>query len=313
MTSSEIYLITGGTGGQGGATLHALMTASFHRSITIRVLVRDPTSVAAQHVASVSSPSARVEVIKGDLNDIGSLKTALAGVTGVFSVQNPGPDEITQGQNLVQAAKQCGVRVFVHTSVSMTGKHESFPKWNADYPLAWYWLGKHEVEEAVRKAHFDYYTILRPAYFMDNFRKPRCIMLFPEYATQGLIHTLVQPSTPMQLIATEDIGKFAAAAFVDPIKFNGLEIELAAEWLTFPQIAQLITQVTGKNVKSESVPTENALSSGIEPQMVESQIWCNDVGYIAADANKTKSYGIPMISFENWLHLHKNDVIDSLP
>ncbi|CAF1371720.1 unnamed protein product [Adineta ricciae] len=314
MSLPKIYVITGGTGAQGGATVQALLNTSFPQPIVIRVVTRDPTSSVAQAAVSRSSQLARVEVVKGDLNDINSLKLALAGATGVFSVQAAGPEEVIQGLNLVKAAKECGVRVFVHTSVSMTGKHQSFPRWSADWSYAWYWLSKHEVEEAVRKAHFDSYTILRPALLMDNFKKPHCDLVFPQYAERGVILTISALSTTtIQLIAAEDVGKFAAAAFADPVKFNGLEIELAAEWLTFPQIAQQINSVTGKNVRSEVVAQGDALSAGVRPYLIESEVWWNEVGYSAADVDTAKSYGIPLISFIDWVQMHKNEIISSLP
>ena len=314
MSSPNVYVITGGTGVQGGATVRALLNTSFPQPITIRVLARDPTSSAAQALASLSSQLARVEVVKGDLNDIDSLKSALTGATGVFSVQLASLEEATQGSNLVEAAKECGVRVFVHTSVSMTGKHESFPRWKADWSFAWYWLAKHAVEEAVRNAHFDYFTILRPAVLMDNFKMLHCNLVFPEYSTQGVFLVVGWPSKPiLQLIAAEDVGKLAAAAFANPDKFNRLEIEMATDWLTFPQIAQQIKSVTGKNVRCEFVTKEDALSAGMQPYLIDAQLWWNEVGYSAANVDKAKSYGVPLISFADWLQENKDEIISSLP
>ena len=314
MSSPKVYVITGGTGSQGGATVQALLSTPFPQPITIRVLARDPTSSTAQAVIALSSHVARVEVVKGDLNEIDSLTLALTGATGVFSVQAASPEEATQGSNLVEAAKECGVRVFVHTSVSMTGEHESFPKWSADWSYAWYWLSKHAVEEAVRNAHFDYCTILRPALMMDNFKKPHCDLVFPQYSTQGVIQTVGGPSKNiMQLIAAADVGKFAAAVFANPVKFNRLEIELAADWLTFPQIAQQLKGVTGKNVRWEVVTKEDVLSTGMHPQLIEARVWWNEVGYSAANVDTAKSYRIPLISFADWVNMHKDEIIHSLP
>ncbi|CAF1672073.1 unnamed protein product, partial [Adineta ricciae] len=141
-----------------------------------------------------------------------------------------------------------------------------------------------------------------------------CDLVFPQYAERGVILTISALSTTtIQLIAAEDVGKFAAAAFANPMKFNRLEIELAAEWLTFPQIAQQINSITGKNVRSEVVAQGGALSAGVPPYLIESEVWWNEVGYSAADVDTAKSYGIPLISFIDWVQMHKNEIISSLP
>ena len=75
MSNDRTILITGATGNQGGADPQALQGSRF----SLRGLTRKPAAALARH---------GVDVIKGDLDDEATLRRALAGVWGVFGVQN---------------------------------------------------------------------------------------------------------------------------------------------------------------------------------------------------------------------------------
>src|SRR5258706_4234853 len=79
MKTDRTILITGVTGNQGGAVANALKGAGFH----LRGLTRMPDSERAATLARHG-----VDVVKGDLDDEATLRRALAGVWGVFCVQN---------------------------------------------------------------------------------------------------------------------------------------------------------------------------------------------------------------------------------
>ena len=79
MTNDRTILITGVTGNQGGAVAQALQGTGFH----LRGLTRTPDS---QRAAALARRG--IDVVKGDLDDEATLRRALAGVWGVFGVQN---------------------------------------------------------------------------------------------------------------------------------------------------------------------------------------------------------------------------------
>ncbi|HSU88679.1 MAG TPA: NmrA family NAD(P)-binding protein, partial [Terriglobia bacterium] len=79
MTNERTILITGVTGNQGGAVAEALQGAGVH----LRGLTRTPDS---QRAAALARRG--IDVVKGDLDDEATLRRALAGVWGVFGVQN---------------------------------------------------------------------------------------------------------------------------------------------------------------------------------------------------------------------------------
>jgi uncharacterized protein YbjT (DUF2867 family) len=286
-------LVIGGTGAQGGATARALL-ARGHR---VRVLARNPTSPAALDLRDSGA-----ELIRGDLDDPASLAAAVRGVAGVFSVQVPdakGDDsERRHGTALVQAARAAGVTHFVHTSVTGTAQRTAFPRWTSGYWSQKYWNDKWHVEEAVRQAGFAVWTVLRPAFLMDNFARPKSAYMFP-HLKHGEIATALHPHTRMQLIAADDVGAFAAAAFSDAGRFASQEIDLAAEALTMEEVAGALTEALGRKVVAIALTPEQAVVRGLHPGWVRSQEWTNEVGY-QADIAGLARWGLPLTSFASW-------------
>src|SRR6202043_3016262 len=111
MKTDRTILITGVTGNQGGAVANALKGTGFH----LRGLTRKPDSERAAALARNG-----VDIVKGDLDDEATLRRALTGVWGVFSVQNAAEAGIereeAQGKRLAALAREAGVEHFVYTS-----------------------------------------------------------------------------------------------------------------------------------------------------------------------------------------------------
>ena len=55
--------------------------------------------------------------------------------------------------------------------------------------------------------------------------------LFPRGIEGGLVSVL-KPGTRLSLVAVDDIGRAAAAAFAAPERFDGVELELASDYLS---------------------------------------------------------------------------------
>jgi uncharacterized protein YbjT (DUF2867 family) len=265
---------------------------------------------------NINSPQSReliglgAEAVPGDFEDSGALERATHGVSGVFSVQLPEvsdtDSERRHGFALIAAAMKNGVAQFVHTSVSCAGRHESFPRWQEGYWTRKYWTDKWDIEEAVRKAGFESWTVLRPAFMMENFAQPKAAFMFPHLAA-GEIATALHLSTHMQLIAADDIGSFACAAFQNADRYSGRNIELAAVALTMPEVARALTDVTGRRVVVVELTPGQAIERGIFPRWVRSQEWCNHVGY-CADIPALAQYGIALTPFDNWARKYRDRI-----
>ena len=223
MAHDRTILITGVTGQQGGAVALALRGAGFH----LRGLTRKPESHRAAAVARHG-----VDIVKGDLDDETTLRRALAGIWGVFGVQNAGEAgvgrEEAQGKRLATLAREAGVEHFVYTSVGSAHKQTGVPHFD----------NKWRIEETVRGLRFPSHVILRPVFFMENLVAP--------FSLQGsTLAWALRPDTKLQMIAVEDIGWFGARAFTD-----------AGDVRTMPAAAETLTEALGRPIAFAQAPIE---------------------------------------------------------
>jgi uncharacterized protein YbjT (DUF2867 family) len=298
---SGIVLVTGATGAQGGATARRLLAAG----LRVRFLTRDPQAPAARALVAAGAQAAH-----GDLGDPTSLPAALAGVTAVFSVQVPdrtGKDmERRHGFALVQAARAAGVTRLVHTSVARTGEHARFPGWGSGRWLESYWTDKWDVEEAVRQAGFAQWTVLQPAFMMDNLARPKSAFMFPHLA-RGQLLTALHPDTRLDFVAADDVGTFAAAALAGSSPLHGKTVPLASESLTMAEVAAALSGTLGSPLKAVHVSPREAMDAGLHRGWVNSQEWMNEVGY-AVDIAQVHRCGLPLTRLHEWLAAYREAI-----
>ncbi|KAA8885674.1 NmrA/HSCARG family protein [Nocardia colli] len=296
-TVSAPVLVTGATGRQGGATARALLAAG----IPVRALVRDPATDRAKAVEALGA-----ELAVGDLHDRDSIIQAAAGARAVFSVQMPGLNatgfdfdgEVTQGINLIEGAEAAGVPQFVHTSVSGAGHHTGAPGWTEgrwaamEPPLG----AKSAIQDRLRAADFRYRTLLKPSFFMENFL-PSMAFLFPRGIEGGLV-SVVKPETRLSLVAVDDIGKAATAAIAEPERFDRVDLELASDYLSMTEIADILSRALGTRLSAPNMTEEQALAAGM-PAMGSTHEYLNVVGQ-PARPQYAKDLGISLTSFDTW-------------
>ena len=112
--TKQVVAVLGGTGLQGGGVVLALMNAG---KFAVRVASRNPASDAARALAARG-----VEVVKADLLDPSTLRSALEGAHGAFVVTNfwdPAemPRETEIGTAAVQAARDAGVKHLIWSTL----------------------------------------------------------------------------------------------------------------------------------------------------------------------------------------------------
>ncbi|MDP1922847.1 MAG: NmrA/HSCARG family protein [Myxococcales bacterium] len=240
-TSTPTIVVTGATGQQGGAVVKSLRRA-FH----VKAITRDPKKPEAQALTALG-----VEVVAADLLDRASLERAFTGAHGVFALTNfwdgmasgkplGAEGEVKQGKNLVDAAKAAKVAHLVFSSVG------SGYAWPSKVPHV---VSKQEVERHLLDSKVPA-TVLRPAFFMENFNSP--LMDFGAKAREGRLEIPIRAHQRLQLIGASDIGVFAALAFERPSDFIGAAFDLAGDSLTPGEMAAVFTKVMGKPVQSRA-------------------------------------------------------------
>ncbi|WHZ05706.1 NmrA/HSCARG family protein [Neobacillus sp. YX16] len=300
--NQKLILVTGATGLQGGVVANEALKQGFK----VRILVRDENSSKAQALIHKGA-----EAVVGNFDDPSSLENAMKNVDAVFSVPISGVDTIEtdrerkQAFALIQSAIKSGVEQFVHTSVAATSRYTEFPEWGTGYWFEKYWTDKWDIEEAVRSSGFSSWTIVKPAFIMENFTE-KAEFMFP-HLTQGEIKSVVFADTRIDHIAAEDIASFVCAAFANPKKFNEHNIELAAESLSYNKIAEIISEVTGKEIKISTLSIEEAEEQGNHPLSIRGQQWDNVAGY-NVDIDLLKTYNIKLTSFREFVEKHKDQI-----
>ena len=276
MTSDRTILITGVTGHQGGAVAQALQNSGFR----LRGLTRKPESDRAAALARSG-----VDLVKGDLDDEATLRPALAGVWGVFGVQNAleagVKGEEAQGKRLATLAREAGVEHYVYTSVGSAHKRTGVPHFDS----------KWRIEEAVRGLGFPSHVILRPVFFMENLLAP--------FTLQGSTLALaLGPGTKLQMIAVDDIGWFGARAFTDAAALNRREIDLAGDAPTMTEVAANLTQALGRPIAFAQTPLEQVRQ--YSKDMALMMEWFERVGYNADIAGLEREFGHTLTKLPDW-------------
>lgn len=230
----QAILVAGATGRQGGAVLRHLLQAGFRP----RALTRNPESTRARALRDLG-----VDVAKGDMSDLSTLIPAMEGVYGVFSVQDywaAGPgEEIRQGENMGTAAREAGVRHFVYSSLASADRFNRVDFFETKYVIEKHlrWIGLPR-------------TILRPVLFMEDLLTPGIL----KRIRRGHLTSPLPRDRSVQVVAAEDLGAFATAAFQHPELYRGRTIEIAGDEVTGPEAAAALSSALGRPVSHRRVP-----------------------------------------------------------
>jgi uncharacterized protein YbjT (DUF2867 family) len=275
----RVILVTGATGKQGGAVAKHLLKKGFR----VRAVTRDAGKPSARALAEQGA-----EVTEADLDDRDSVDRALAGTSGVFSVQNFWETgyqrEVDQGVRLADAAKEAGVEHFVYSSVGSAHRDTGLEHFDS----------KWEIENHVRDIGLPY-TIFRPVFFMDNWENP----FLRDTIRSGTLAQPLDPGVKFQQVATDDIGGFVALAFADPDRWLGREVDLAGDEQTMPEIAATFARVIGRPVQYHQLAWEDFRKAAGE-EYAKMYRWFNEVGYEARIPALRADYPA-LTSFEQYL------------
>ncbi|MBB2926679.1 NmrA/HSCARG family protein [Paraburkholderia silvatlantica] len=283
-SGNKRILVFGATGQQGGAVASSLLEKGWH----VRALVRNPDSVRAQTLAASG-----VELSQGDFSDVTSLKTAMTGVYGVFSVQPSSgqgavygvsdADEVRYGKTIAEIAMNAGVQHLVYTSVNAAGSTKTGMG---------HFDSKAEIEAYIQSIGI-FHTIVRPAGFME------LLMLPGMGLDKGIFTSFVRPDQNGQVIATQDIGMIVATIFGDPNRFANQTIEIAGDTVTGASLQDSLSRAAGKPITYHRFPDsllrENAFLGRLAALFDDGRLAGN-----ADIASLTSTFG-PLLSFDAWL------------
>lgn len=279
-------LVIGATGQQGGAAARSLL----HRGWDVHALVRDPDRPVA-----VQLQRAGAKLVRGNLDDAGSLRSAMAGVHGVFlmltmmsgaNVTGEGVvAEERRGRLVVELAVEAGVRHLVYSSVAGADRNTGIPHLE----------NKGRIETCLR-ALGPPATILRPAFFMENFTTYGR----PTTVDGGLVVNLaLRPDTPLQLITTRDIGEFAAIAFDDPEAYLGRQLVIAGDELSGTEIAARFGAAYGVPARFSQTPIDRLRA--FDEEVARMFEWFDSGDTERADIAGLRAAHPQLMTMQQWL------------
>ena len=280
--SEKSILVLGATGQQGGSVADALLKKGW----PVRALVRDPSSA-----KSVQLREAGVELCQGDMADAVSLRRAMDGAHGVFSVQPSSPggtvtdeEEEKFGKSVADIAADSSVAHLVYSSVGTVG----------DQPTGLgHFDSKASIEAHIRTLPITA-TIVRPVTFME-------LLVMPGFGLdQGTFAFFARLDQSMQFLAVEDIGKYVAAIFADPARFGGKTFDIASDSLTGSDLQRLFSEAAGRPIGYVRFPEEVLAANPFLGKLTA----LLDEGPLAghADLASLREINPEMRSFRSWLH-----------
>ncbi|MES1942227.1 NmrA family protein [Salinisphaera sp. T5B8] len=216
-------LVTGATGRVGRHVVDQLV----NRGADVRVLTRDP--------GKADFPSS-VDVARGDLLDIDSVRAAFAGIRTLFLLNAVSGDEFTQAIITLNLAREAGIERVVYLSVFEADEAVNVPHFAVKY-------GAERMLEAMGFSA----TILRPTYFIDNEAMVKDVIV------QHGIYPMPIGSKGLAMVDARDIAEVATIELIRRDAAAGkLPIEtiniVGPDTLTGEDIAAIWSDVLGRSI-----------------------------------------------------------------
>ena len=246
MTTKLTVLVAGSTGMLGYKIVSALLDKG---NLDVRAMVRRSNDTNSENRKKIDSMKAKgATIVEGDAMQPETLLPLCAGVDVVVSAIGNNEVTVPGQKNLIDAAKQQGVKRFIPSDYSVDyrkldyGDNDNLDK-------------RKEVLEYLQQSGLEYTLVLNGA-FMDS------IAYMPLFDFE---HQIFQywgdGETPMDFTTTDDTAKYAAEAVSDPGLVN-TALEVAGDTLTAKQLKAAYEEATGTKL------TEKKLGS-----IAEFKVW----------------------------------------
>jgi uncharacterized protein YbjT (DUF2867 family) len=268
-------LVTGATGQQGSALSRLLL----QRKHKVYALTRNTQSSAAQDLRDKGA-----NIVKGDLDDSGSLERAVKDVQSIFLMGTPFEDgtegETRRGKVMADIAKDNKVEHLVYSSVASADKNTGIPHFESKY----------KVEQHIKDLGIPY-TIIGPTFFMENWLGPGL--------EQGQLALPLSPSSILQQSALENIAEFSALVLESRKPFLGKRIDIASDEVTGEQAAETLSNVLGYKIKYVAVPLEQVYRANDD--MARMYDWYEKVGTRIDITGLHQEYPeVNWLTFKDW-------------
>jgi uncharacterized protein YbjT (DUF2867 family) len=225
---SDKILVTGATGNIGGEVVRLLKQAN------------------ANFVAATTGESIPgVESVSLNFADPQSLEAAMQGISTLFMVLANHPDMLSWGENVIDAAKKCGVKHIVRSGGSLADESSTI---GVRQKLA-------STDKYLKESGIDY-TITAPCFFMQNF-----INFHGEDYNNGALY-LPARDGKVSWVDVRDIATVNTKVLRSPEKYRSQTLVITGpEALSYADAVAVLNKVLGKTTTYTSVSDEDAIEA----------------------------------------------------
>lgn len=313
MSTKKIVAILGATGAQGGGLANAILSDP-DSDFSVRALTRDTGSDKAKTLADKGA-----EVVKADVDDIESLKSAFKDAYAVYAVtffwEHFSPEkEQAHAKAIAEAAKANDVKHVIWSTLEDTRKwipldDDRMPTLGENYKVP-HFDAKGEANKFFKEAGVPT-TYFNTSFYWDN-------MIFfgmgPKKGPDGkLAITFPMGDKKMAGIAAEDIGKCAYGILKNPEKYINKETAVAGEHLTGSEMAEALGKALGQEVVYNAVepdvyrgfdfPGADDLGNMFQFYRDFEEDFCG-----RRDLNESRQLNSELQSFNSWLDKNKERI-----
>jgi uncharacterized protein YbjT (DUF2867 family) len=231
----ESILVTGASGNIGSEVVRQLSSAT--PAVNIKAAVHS-----AQNIKNVKDGD-RVKVVPIDYNESDTLREALKDVDKLFLLTPDVPNAHELASNAVIEAKKAGIRHIVKQSVM-----------GADLEADVGTMRLHrQVEKIIEQSGIPF-TFLRPNEFMQNF-----INFHSSSIKENNAFYIPLEDAKVSLVDVRDIAAVAVKSLIDEDKHkNKTYLITGPEALSYHQVAEILSNATGKRISYVNISEEEA-------------------------------------------------------
>lgn len=249
MNTKPTVLVVGSTGMLGTKIISALLDKG---TTNVRAMVRPDSDSDEKNREKIDNMKARgVTLVEGDLMNPETLLQVCQGVDVVVSAVGNNQVTVPGQKNLIDAAKQQGVKRFIPSDYSVDYRKLDYGD-NDNLDM------RKQVFEYLQQSGLEYTLILNGA-FMDNVGTP----YMPQFDFE---HNAFQywgdGETPLDFTSTDDTAKYVAEAVSDPELANKA-LEVAGDVLTAKQLKAAYEEATGNTLLEKPLGSVEELKTWI--------------------------------------------------
>lgn len=316
----KLIAVVGATGSQGGGLVEAIL-ADRDGPFAVRALTRNPASVRARELAAAGA-----EVVRADLDDEASVRTAFEGAHGAFVVTDYWSElgaeeavartradrELDQAAAAARAARAAGVAHVVWSTLEDTRDH--FGDDDRVPTLEGRWKVPHFDAKAEANALFAHAgvptTYLHTTFYFDALTQG----MGPVRGPDGkLAITFPMGDAPLSGVASEDIGRTALGIFRRGDEFIGRTVGLAGDHRTGAEYAAALSKALGEEVVYRPLSWDEfrALPLPVAEEMGNMfQYYAENAARFTAlrDLDLARELNPDLQSLDTWLARHKDQI-----